>query len=191
MKILELKNPKQFMQVLPSIIMNGGAILHRTPTPLVHLGLDEDINEDYCDKNNIPIFRVQRSGGAIVSNSGDFDFVIVDKETNVKEIPPLFQRLIQLLDIKGVKFKIENNDILAIEEILNDDGEKVSQGYKVASYAYRDVPGGTYTAMHISMSVDLELIKNICKKEMKKIPKGLNDFGIFAEDIVPLYKTSN
>lgn len=171
--MIELKNAKQFMQVLPEIIMKGGALMHRPATLLVHLGLESDIDEEYCEKNEIPIFRVQRSGGAIVSNIGDFEFVIVDKKTDTRKVPLLLEKLIHCMVSKNVRVKVENNDILA-------------EGYKVASWAYRSVPGGMYTAIHISMSVNLEAIKNICKKEMKKIPKGLNDFGIYEEDILKI-----
>lgn len=163
-------NAQQFMQVLPEIIQKGGAIMHRPKTPLVHLGLENDIDEEYCKENNIPIFRVQRSGGAIVSNINDFEFVIVNKETDTNKMPPLFNKLVHLLVSKNVNVKIENNDLLA-------------EGYKVASWSYRTVPGGIYTAMHISMSVNLKSIKNICKKEMHKVPKGLNDFGITNEEV--------
>lgn len=171
--MIELKNPIQFMQVLPEIIKKGGAIMHRPITPLVHLGSDNDINERYCIANNIPIFRVQRTGGAIVSNVGDFEFVIVDPKTNKTKMPPLFSKLIHVLVSKNLYVEIENNDILV-------------DGYKVASWAYKDVQGGIYTAMHISMSVNMESIKNICKKEMKKVPKGLNDFGVYEEDILKI-----
>ena len=166
---------QQFMQILPSILNNGGSIYHVAEFPLVHLGIEEDINEDYCKENNIPIFRVQRTGGAIVSNVGDFDFVTVDTVTDSKKIPFLFSKLIHLLISKNLNAYFENNDLLI-------------DGNKVASYSYRDVPGGIYTAMHISMSVNIELIKNICNKEMIKIPKGLNDFGITNEDIERLFK---
>lgn len=168
----ELKNTYQFMQILPNIMNNGGAIYHRAASPLVHLGIDEDINEEYCVQNNIPVFRVQRTGGAIVSNTGDFDFVVVNNNTNTNQIPPLFSKLVHLLVSKNISFKMENNDLLL-------------DGYKVASYAYRLIPNGmTYTAMHISMSVKMELIQNICKKEMRKVPKGLSDFGVTDEDIL-------
>lgn len=173
--MIELKNAQQFMQVLPEIIQKGGAIMHRPKTPLVHLGLENDINEEYCKENNIPIFRVQRSGGAIVSNIDDFEFVIVNKDTDTSKMPPLFNKLVHLLVSKNVPLKIENNDLLC-------------DGYKCASWAYRTVPGGIYTAMHISMSVNLESIKKICKKEMRKVPKGLNDFGITNEEIMDLIK---
>lgn len=35
------------------------------------------------------------------------------------------------------------------------------------------------------MSVNIEHIQNICLKEMKKIPKGLSDYGI---DVYELYE---
>ena len=168
-KMIKL-NAQQFMQVLPEIIKKGGAIYHRPAFPLVHLGLDNDIDEQYCKEHNIPIFKVSRTGGAIVSNVNDFDFVIVKKGISQSKVPLLLEKLIHLLVEKNVKVKVENNDILC-------------DGYKTASYAYREVEGGIYIAIHISMKVDLELIKNICKKEMKKVPKGLCDFGITYEDV--------
>ena len=45
--------------------------------------------------------------------------------------------------------------------------------------------------MHISMSVDINLIMNICKKPMAKVPKGLNDFGIYEEDIFKIIEDLN
>lgn len=170
MEFLELNNPKQFMQVLQGVLLNGGAIYHRANHPLVHLGLDNDIDRNYCEANNIPIFEVKRIGGAIVSNVGDFDFVIVNKNTNRDAPPILLQKLFHLINQHKLNVKWDKNDLL-IED------------YKVASYSYRNIPSGIYTAIHISMSVDMELIKNICKKPMIKTPKGLNDFGITNEEV--------
>ena len=62
---------------LQQIINNGGKILHRAAFPLVHVGIESDYNEQYCIENNIPLFKVERTGGTIVSNIGDFDFVFV------------------------------------------------------------------------------------------------------------------
>lgn len=166
--MLKLK-AQQFMQVLPSVLKNGGAIYHIAEFPLVHVGVNVDINEQYCKDNNIPVFRVERTGGTIVSNPGDFDFVIVEKEKKYTR-PQILTKLLTLLVSKNQSVVFENNDLLV-------------DGYKVASYSYRDVPGGIYTAIHISMSVNMNLIKNICNKEMIKVPKGLNDFGINSEDI--------
>lgn len=169
---------QQFMQILPSVLKNGGEICHRAEFPLVHLGINEDINENYCKEKGIPIFRVQRTGGAIVSNVGDFDFVVVNDNTDTKKLPPLFAKLIHLLISKNKNANFDHNDLLI-------------DGNKVASYAYRELGNGMiYTAMHISMSVNLELIEKICNKTMVKIPKGLSDFGITEEDIINLLETN-
>lgn len=166
-------NAVEFMNLLPEIMKKGGAICHRAEFPLVHIGLDSQIDFDYCKANKIPIFEVKRAGGAIVSNIGDFDFVIVNKYTLTDTVPALLRKIVALLHRRNLTAEISENDLLV-------------EGYKVASYSYRSLPGGVYTAIHISMSVDMELIKNICKKEMKKVPKGLNDFGIYEEDILKL-----
>lgn len=169
-------NEQQFMQILPTVMNNGGAVYVRPATTLVHLGLDEDIDEEYCKENNIPVFRVKRVGGAIVSNKNDYDFIVVDNKPHKNEPPLLFQKLIYILLNNNLDAKFEKNDLLI-------------EGYKTASYSYRTIGNGlTYLAMHISMKVDLELIKNICKKEMKKVPRGLNDFGIYDDTIDSLIK---
>lgn len=164
-------NEKQFVQILPTIMNNGGAVYVRPATTLVHLGLNTNIDENYCVQNNIPVFRVQRLGGAIVSHPNDYDFVVIEPKTYDGSRPALFQKLIHTFLKNNLTAVFENNDLLV-------------DGYKVASYSYRELDNGMlYLAMHISMSVDLELIKSICKKEMIKIPKGLNDFGIYEDTI--------
>ena len=37
--------------------------------------------------------------------------------------------------------------------------------------------------------MDIELLKNICLKEMIKVPKALNDYGISLNDIKDLYNS--
>ena len=172
-------NEKQFMQILPTVMNNGGAVYVRPTMPLVHLGLENDINEEYCLEHNIPIFKVERTGGAIVSNINDFDIIIVNKDLNKDVLPKLFYRLICICNNKNLNFKMDKNDLLI-------------DGRKVASYAYRMLKNGlTYLAMHLSMSVDLELINNICKKEMLKVPGGLVDFGITDSEILTILNSSD
>lgn len=77
---MKFLNATEFMSELPKILKYGGIIGHRANTPLCHIGMEKDYNEFYCIENNIPIFKVRRIGGAIVSNTGDFDFVVVGKK---------------------------------------------------------------------------------------------------------------
>jgi lipoate-protein ligase A len=90
----------------------------------------------------------------------------------------LLQKIVELAVLKGYNAVIEKNDLLI-------------EGYKTASYSYRPVLGGTYVAMHLSMSVNIDLIKNVCKKPMVKVPKGLNDFDIVEEDILKIIEDLN
>lgn len=174
-------NTKQFMIKLNQIVQSGGKILHRAASPLVHVGIESDYNEEYCIENNIPIFKVGRTGGTIVSNTGDFDFVFVMNSSAKqwkKHKPILLEQIANLAREKGHFATIEKNDLLI-------------NGYKTASFSYREVPGGVYVAMHISMSVDIALIMSICKKQMVKVPKGLNDFDIYEEDILKIIEDLN
>ena len=44
-----------------------------------------------------------------------------------------------------------------------------------------------YTAIHVSVTVNIEQIKNICQKAMYKMPAGLSDFGITEKDAEDFY----
>lgn len=65
----------------------------------------------------------------------------------------------------------EGNDILV-------------DGYKVASYMSQNINSCIYTAIHISIGMELDMIKNICLKPMVKTPKGLKDYGFTQQEII-------
>ena len=44
-----------------------------------------------------------------------------------------------------------------------------------------------YTGGIISMNVNLDHIKAICRKPMKKVPKGLSDYGITSEEVEEMF----
>lgn len=59
-------------------------------------------------------------------------------------------------------------------------------GYKVAGFGIVPIPGTDYLyhGIHVSINADAEEINRICKKPMKKVPKGLSEYGITREDII-------
>lgn len=63
--------------------------------------------------------------------------------------------------------------------------------YKCGSYSSRRYGDILYSAFHVSINCNLELIKNICNKPMVKIPKGLNDFAITQEDVIGFLNSLN
>lgn len=141
----------------------------------VFKGTSDLINLEYCEENQIELLQIPNEGGVIVLSEGDFEIGIFkyngwDIHTDLIEF---FQR--------ELSKTIQN--IIVLDNDLIVDNE-----YKVAGLSSRHLGNNyVYTAMHISVNVDLDLINNICTKEMKKIPKGLSNYGITTDYIKQLY----
>ena len=67
---------------------------------------------------------------------------------------------------------------------IRSGNDVLVDGYKVGSYMSQNINGVVYTATHISIGMDLDLIKAICVKPMVKTPKGLKDYGFTQEEII-------
>lgn len=132
-------------------------------------GLYSLLNEEYCINNNIEILKTRHFGGAIINFPEDICIGNFQSRTN-NFGSSIMDRLIQFFIDKGLNAILQDNDILI-------------DGYKCASYMTTNIKGTLYTAIHISIGMDLDLIKNICTKPMNKIPKGLLDFGITRDEI--------
>lgn len=141
----------------------------------VFKGTSDLINLEYCEGHQINLLQIPNEGGVIVLSEGDFEIGIFkyngwDIHTDLIEF---FQRELS---------KTIQNIIVLDNDLIVDDI------YKVAGLSSRHLGNNyVYTAMHISVNVDLDLINNICTKEMKKIPKGLSDYGITTDYIKELY----
>ena len=82
--------------------------------------------------------------------------------------------LCEYLQTRGLNVVLDNNDVLV-------------DGYKTASCAGKALEPDfrwIYTCFQISINQDLEAIKNICKKPMVKVPKGLGEYGITTEEML-------
>ena len=167
------------VNTIPQLMKTGGEIWCEMDFPLVNVGVNPEINTDYCKENNIPIFYVERAGGPLVSSKGDYGFVIIAKDLIESRTPEILYRLYLLCKSRGLNCEFKNNDLLI-------------DGYKTASWAGRRLENNfIYFTIHFSMYMNLELIKEICLKPMNKTPKGLTDFGITKEDIEQLVQEYN
>lgn len=121
-------------------------------------------------KTNWVVYKSHRFGGTIVNFKDDICIANFKKGYFIygEEILALLGNYLQS---KGLNVSIDCNDLIV-------DGV-----YKVASYASTNIDGIIYTAIHISMSVDLEIINLVCSKPTNKIPKGLNDYNITTKEI--------
>lgn len=151
----------------------GFAVSERTE---VGYGFENDVDLDYCEKNNIPCYDQNRNGGAIVWSAGNIGiaFVYNNRERGGFVLGRLLPDLSKYLSKRGLSITMNRNDILV-------------DGYKVASaigYNFGENYYWTYDGLQISINQDMEVIKNVCKKPMVKVPKGLSEYGITTEEIV-------
>lgn len=138
-------------------------------------GRDNTLNKEYCLENDIDILETKHIGGTIINFKEDI--CVGNFQNDFNDFGDKFSEAIfKFLESKNLNVSKNGNDILIDNE------------YKVCSYSSVNMNGKLYTAFHISIGMDLGLIKEICVKEMKKIPKGLSDYGITTEEMVDLVK---
>ena len=137
---------------------------------------EELYDKQFCLDNNVNLLQFPNEGGIIVVNNGDFDIGHFSYNFYNKFNENFAQYVVDYLVNKGIKASIVNNDIL-IDNI-----------YKCCGFSSRLYGKVLYSAFHVSINVDIDLIKNICKKKMVKIPKGLSDYDITTQEILNLFR---
>ena len=158
-----------------SYIMGG---LHRiayvvvdSPVAIVHR--KSQVDEDVCKELGYEIVESYNNAGTIVSNEGDVligHFAQPDNGWYDRFV----DYFLDWLRAKGLSAEFADNDILV-------DGHKVC-GMCITRYGRIDYTGGI-----ISMNVHMDHIKQICRKPMTKIPKGLSDYGITSEEVEQMF----
>jgi hypothetical protein len=138
-------------------------------------GYNNYIDTSYCYRNNIQIIDLNNEGGVIVSSKGSLSVGHISQDIKNTFNAELTKYLAEFLQSKGLDVSISENDILI-------DGT-----YKVASSSTRQFGKVLFSAFHISHEVNLNIIKSLCTKPMKKIPKGLGDYGITESEIIELF----
>lgn len=127
------------------------------------------VDETICEKLGYEIMEAFYVGGVIVVNEGDVAIAHFGKVDN--DFCEKFKEwLASWLQEKGLDATVDGNDVLV-------DGFKVCGTVKTRKGAI------TYTAAHISVNVNLDDIKVICTKPMKKTPIGLGEYGVTSEEI--------
>lgn len=132
---------------------------------------------EYCEENNIKLLPIPNEGGVIILSKGDVEIgIFKDNGWNVCNnfMKALCERL---------KEKIPNIEVVGNDLVI--DGK-----YKCVGSSSRNLGDAKkpyiYTAVHISLSINLELIKHICQKDMVKIPRGIGEYGYTTKEIVDI-----
>ena len=149
--------------ILYGVIETSVAIVHKKT----------QVDESVCDELGYEIVESYNNGGTILSNKGDV--VIAHFYMTSNDWLHRFNTyFVDWLKAKGLNAELSRNDILV-------DGYKVC-GTCITRYGRID-----YSGVAISMNVNLEAIKKICKKPMVKVPKGLSEYGITTEEVEEMF----
>ena len=122
----------------------------------------------------IRMVQINHEGGTIVASPGDISIGMFTKDYKGHEYrDKIVNKIINRLRENGYNASIDGNDV-----VINDR--------KVIGYGSRRFGDILYTAMHIAVNTNLEMIKTICTKDMKKIPDALVNYGINTGDILEI-----
>ena len=148
-----------------------GYVVIESPVAIVHKAYQVD--EDICNKLGYEIVESFNNAGTILANQGDIIFSHLDAPNNgwIERFAIYF---LDWLKNKGLNAVYEDNDILV-------DGCKVC-GMCITRYGRID-----FSSAIVGVNTNLDHIKAICKKPMKKVPKGLSEYGIMSEEVEEMF----
>lgn len=166
---------KDWLRLVTEHIQGGlhrmGYLVLESPVVIVHR--KSQVDEEICSERGYHIIESFNNGGTIVSNPGDFLIAHFDRPDN-----GWYNRFVAYfvtwLKDRGLNAEHIKNDILV-------DGYKVC-GTCITRYGCID-----YTGFAISVNVNIEDIKAICRKPMQKVPKGLSDFGVTSDEVEQMF----
>lgn len=172
MNIKELKIETFKQEIQNAIIHKESNIFYSIiPTNIVYAGKG-DIDLEYCQNNNYLVYNSVDFGKGLVATKGDIVIVVI-KENGWEDYKTIAKVTINYLKSKGVNAEINSNDII------------VDDKYKVASYSSVNIGNNyIYTGFQATFNPNIKDIESICKKKCKRLPKGLSEYKINAQDLL-------
>lgn len=174
MEVLKI-NQTNWISAITKYVAEGsnniGYVVVDSPVAIVHRKYQVD--EEVCKTLGYDIVESYNNAGTIVSNAGD----ILIGHTNSPDngwYDRFIAYFLDWLKAKGLNAEYVSNDIVV-------DGYKVC-GMCITRYGRIDYTGGI-----ISVNCNLDHIKQICRKPMKKVPKGLSEYGITTEEVEAMF----
>lgn len=157
-------------------IIQGG--LHTTAylvvdTPIVGVYRKTQVDEEICNTLGYEVVETFNNASTVVREKGDILFGHF-AETDNGWYGRFVTHFVEWLKSKGLNADFVSNDI-------------VVDGYKVCGMAITRYGRIDYTAGFIGVNTNLDHIKAICKKPMKKVPKGLSEYGITTEEVEKMF----
>ncbi len=148
-----------------------GYVVIESPVAIVHRA--SQVDETVCKELGYEVVESYNNGGTILANPGDIIFSHLDAPDNgwIFRFKDYF---LDWLKCKGLNAIYEDNDILV-------DGYKVC-GLCITRYGRID-----FSSAILAVNTNLDHIKAICRKPMKKVPKGLSEYGITTKEAEQMF----
>lgn len=115
----------------------------------VYSGASKPFDVEYCETNNIPVYPLYTSGGAIVSTIGDFSVVMCYPASTGADVGYLLEHFKAIFDKKMQGVEVNGNDLLL-------------GGGKICGSVMYSQNGMSCFAGHFSFEDHSELIEKIC-----------------------------
>ena len=142
---------------------------NRSKYPCVITNSDAVYNSDYAKQYKVwPLF-VGHAGGSILLFPNDIGFTWFSEQSKLQDI---VKDILEYLQKYDKNIKMDGNDVM-----LND---------KKLFGTMSNGCGPYYEGMFFSFDIDLDIIKKVCTKEMKKEPIGLSYLGITPKEMAEL-----
>ena len=168
-------NQNTWLKTAANYIKGG---LHRTAylvveSPVVGVYRKTQVDEKTCNDLGYEVVETYNNGSTVVHSKGDMLFGHFAEHDN-GWYDRFASYFVEWLKGKGLNADFISNDI-------------VVDGYKICGMATTRYGSIDYTGGFISMTVNLDHIKAICKKPMEKVPNGLSEYGITTEEVEKMF----
>lgn len=175
MKIIEA-TLDNVSEIVPEVISGGEecAVYCIADKHCAVIGSKGGADLDAINRLGVHFVQIRHEGGTIVLSPGDVDIGIFTHGYKGNEYrDEIVNQLSKLIRKHNGNVEVTGNDVLV-------------DGKKVCGFGSRLFGETLYTAIHISVGMDLELIRKICVKPMLKTPGGLRAYGIKTEDVLDI-----
>ena len=166
---------KEWMPEVVRHIQGGirkiGYVVIESPVAIVHRA--SQVDEEVCKGLGYEVVESYNNGGTILANRGDIIFSHLDTPEN-GWLFRFAEHFVEWLKGKGLNAEYDKNDILV-------DRYKVC-GLCITRYGRID-----FSSAIIGINTNVDHIKQICRKPMTKVPKGLSDYGITTEEVEQMF----
>lgn len=174
MEIIKPAQAEWMLEVVRHIqggIHKIGYVVIESPVAIVHR--KTQVDEEVCKQHGYEIVESYNNGGTILATPGDIIFSHLETPDNgwLFRFKDYF---LNWLKAKGLNATYEDNDVLV-------DGYKVC-GLCITRYGRID-----FSSAILTINTNLDHIKAICRKPMKKVPKGLSEYGITTEEVEQMF----